>query len=146
MDTLAITLNFGQTHNNLRGRNQGPRLHYQMPMGPHQAGDTLTIPVLIGDVDTPVVNLYGLVFAMHYDSNLVDSSSVRLDFSNSWFGTKNVNMFSMYRDDYNAQRIDFGMVKTDSMQRNGFGKLFDVIVVVEDHISKRDLPFPYVFF
>lgn len=144
-DTLAITLNFGQTHNNLRGRNQGPRLHYQMPMGPHQVGDTLTIPVILGDVDTPVVNLYGLVFAMQYDSSLVDSGSVRLDFSNSWFGTKNVNMLSMYRDDYHAQRIDFGMVRTDSMQRNGFGRLFDVIVVVEDHIGKRDLPFSMSF-
>ncbi len=142
-DTLAVSLNFGSTHNNQRasGRNQGPKLRFSMPGMNLNPGDTLVIPVSIGTVDTPIVNVYGMTFSIVYDSSLVEEGSAKLDFSGSWFGTKNINMIAMGRDAYPQERIHTGIVGFDSMQRSGYGKLFDLIVVLDDHIAKRQIPF-----
>lgn len=146
-DTLAVSLNFGITHNNQRpaAQNQGPKLYFTLPIMNLNPGDTMVIPVSIGSVDTPIVNLYGLSFSIIYDSSLVEAGSAKLDFSSSWFGVKNTTMIAMGRDDYAFERIHSGIVRFDSMQRTGYGKLLDLIVVLDDHIAKREIPFRVAF-
>jgi hypothetical protein len=146
-DTLAIQLNFGSTHNNQRsaGAGPGPKLSFVMPTRNLNAGETLRIPVMIGSIDTPVTALYGLSFAIVYDSSLVEPGSAQLDFGSSWFGNKNVDMIAMGRDAHGAERIYAGMVRFDSMVLAGSGRLFDLVVVLDDHIAKRDIPFGLAF-
>jgi hypothetical protein len=145
-DTLAVQLNFGQTHNNQRGgANAGVPLRFSMPTTNLSPGDTLTVPLTLGTVDTPVVNLYGLTFTIRYDTALVDSGTAWLSFANSWLGSKNQNLISMYRDEYVGEKISSGAVRFDSTQLNGFGRIADLIVVIDDHIAKREIPFGLTF-
>ncbi len=145
-DTQAILQNFAITgHSTYNPPQLGPLLSLQMPTGTHQAGDTLTIPVHIGDAATPILNLYGLALAIQYDSTLVKKGSLKVDFANSWFGQKNTDMLSLGHDAYLEEQLDVGVVGTDSLPRSGFGRLFDIIVVVEDHIAKQEIPFELSF-
>ncbi len=139
-DTLAIQLNYSFTHNNLRTGNTGPKLFYQMPMGPHTPGDTLRIPIHLATMDTPVVSLYGLTFGISYDTALIQGGSIRLDFGNSWLGTKGSNLLTMYREDSTRGQVAVGFVRKDQMNVSGFGRICDIIVVVDDHIGKRNIP------
>jgi PKD repeat protein len=140
-DTLAIQLNFGLTHNNLRTANAGPKLFYQMPPGPHSGGDSLRIPIHLATVDTPIINLYGLTFGITYDTALVKAGSAHFDFSNSWLGTKGSNLLTMYREDSTRGEVGVAFVRKDQMNVSGYGRICDIIVVVDDHIGKRNIPF-----
>lgn len=116
-----------------------------MPTTNLNAGDTLVIPITIGTVDTQAVNMFGLAFSIAYDTSLVEEGSARVDFANSWLGVQDTTMIAMYRDDYVNGRIHLGMVRYDTIQRNGYGHLADVIIVIDDHIAKRQIPFVLEF-
>lgn len=141
-DTLAITLNYGMTHNNLRpAASGGPKLHFMMPTTNLSPGDTITVPIFLGTIDTPVVNLYGIAFSVNYDSSKVEAQTAQTAFPTSWLGTPGSNMLSLDHDLYPMERIDMGLVRTDKMAVNGYGHIADLIVVIDDHIAKRDVPF-----
>ena len=145
-DTLAITLNYGSTHNNLRpAASGGPKLHFMMPTQNLIPGDTITVPIFLGTIDTPVVNLYGIAFSVNYDSSKVEAFTAETAFPTSWLGTPGTNMLSLDHDLYTMERIDMGLVRTDHMAVNGFGHIADLIVVIDDHIAKRDVPFHLSF-
>lgn len=139
-DTLAIVLNYGNTHGYSKTASRGIRLHFQMPNST-KAGDTLRIPLLIADMDTPATNVRGISFSINYDTALVVANTAYMDFNSSWLGTKGVDMLSLQRDDFSNGKIDIGMVRTDTVQQTGYGRLADIVIVTDDHIGKRDVPF-----
>ena len=142
-DTLAINLNYGMTHTSWRGTasNHGAPLGFMMPTQNLHEGDTLTIPITLGNMDTLAIGMYGLAFSIQYDKMLVDSASVRVVYDNSWLGTKNTDMLTIDKDFYDLGKVDIGMVRNDQMSRTNFGKIADLIVVVSDDLAKRELPF-----
>jgi hypothetical protein len=140
-DTLAINLNFGMTHNNMRPTAaSGVSLSFLMPTMNLVPGDTIVVPIVLGTVDTPAVNLYGMAFSITYDSSKVEENGFHIDFSNSWLGTTGTNMIAMYRDDYAAGRVDIALVRTNQMNQSGFGAIAEAIIVIDDHVAKRDVP------
>lgn len=138
-DTFGIFQNYSFVHTNKKSSG-APAISFRMP-DTVNTGDTLRIPVLIGDPNMTVKNTYGLAFSIMYDTAMVVENSVRLDFSGSWLGVKGQDLITMGLDFFDKGRVDIGMVRNDLIRRAGYGRLCDVIVVIDDHIGKRNLPF-----
>ncbi|MEM7372606.1 MAG: T9SS type A sorting domain-containing protein [Bacteroidota bacterium] len=142
-DTLAIHLNYLQTHNGYKtssGSVDGIPLYFEMPSASANPGDTLSIPIMLGTIDTPAVQLYGLAFSVQYDSSTIDQSLTQVDFGNSWLGTKETNMLTFSRNLDSLQQIDLALVRINQMDTMGIGQIAEIIVVIDDDIFKRDEP------
>ena len=50
-------------------------------------------------------------------------------------------MMTLYKDLFDEGQVDIGFVRTDQMNRTGYGKIGSVIIVMDDDISKREIPF-----
>ncbi|MEL6591410.1 MAG: T9SS type A sorting domain-containing protein [Bacteroidota bacterium] len=142
VDTLAILQNYNLTHNVFKTSSAtgGVPLYMNMPTT-QNPGDTLVIPIMLGKVDTLANNVYGLAFSMTYDSSLVEPQSVEIQFNTSWLGTDNVDLLSLYHDEFSASTFEVGLVRTDGMEVSGYGQIGTVIVVLDDDIAKREIPF-----
>ncbi len=140
-DTLAIVQNYSLTHTALKTSASGDVPLYMLMPNTQNPGDTLTIPIMLGNMDTVANDMYGMAFAMNYDSSLVEPNSVEMRFDVSWLGTNNVDMLSLYYDDFTESKFEAAMVRTDGVEVSGFGQIATVIVVLDDDIAKREIPF-----
>lgn len=134
-DTLAILQNYSYRHNNQKSNSTGPEVHFDMPKN-YNPGDTLIIPVLIGDSARTIKNLHGIAFSIEYDTSVIKQNSVRIDFSNSILGQNGNDLITLTKDFYAKSRVDIGMVRNNLIRIQGNRKLCDVIVVIDDHIGK----------
>jgi len=142
-DTLAINQNYGLTHNSWRDVNGGTtQIRFDMPTSQLNPGDTVHIPIELGTVDTMASNIYGIAFSIQYDKMLIDSASVRVDYTSSWLGTKNVDLLTLDKDFFDQGQLDLALVRTNQQNRSGFGMIADLIVVISDDLAKREIPFP----
>lgn len=146
-DTLAINLNYSQTHNSWRpaASGAGMTIRFNPPMTGIGPGDTISIPITLGTFDTLAVGIYGLAFSVQYDMTLVDSSKVWVSYANSWLGTKNTDMLTLDKDFYNQGKVDIALVRNDQVNRTGYGTIADLIVVIDDDLAKRLIPFTLSF-
>jgi hypothetical protein len=142
-DTLAINLNYGLTHNSWRGTAAGGStvIRFSMPTMNLNPGDTVSIPIELGTFDTLAMNIYGIAFSINYDMMIVDSASARVNYQNSWLGTKNTDILTLDKDFPTLGQLDMALVRNNHQNRTGYGTIADLIVVVNDDLSKRELPF-----
>lgn len=142
-DTLAINLNYGLTHNSWRGTAAGGStvIRFSMPTMNLNPGDTVSIPIELGTFDTLAMNIYGIAFSINYDMMIVDSASARVSYQNSWLGTKNTDLLTLDKDFPTLGQLDMALVRNNHQNRTGYGTIADLIVVVNDDLSKRELPF-----
>ncbi len=141
-DTLAINLNFGLTHTFSRPTASGGIPLYLSTATPtFFPGDTVTFAVNLGTFDTTAINTYGLGFIIHYDTSQVEPGSVYMNFHGSWLGNKNQDLITFGRDVFEEGEIFVSLSRTDQMDRSDYGRIADLIVVIDDDIYKRALPF-----
>lgn len=146
-DTLAIGLNYGLTHNSWRRpESQGDYLlSFAMPTANILPGDSLSIPVQLGTVDTPALGIYGLAFSINYDPLVLDSTGIKISYANSWLGTKNTDMITFDRDFYSMGQTDIALVRTDQNSQSGHGMIASVIIVISEDIAKKERPIELTF-
>jgi len=139
-DTLAVRLNYGRTHRARRTASaNGIPLILQAPSAAQNPGDTVHLPILLGTVDTVAHHVYGIAFSIHYDpSQVVPFPNVQ--FLNSWLGTPGTDMITFWYLDSLASRIDVALVRTNGLSRSGFGQIAELVVVIDDDITKRNIP------
>ena len=141
-DTLAINLNWGLTHN-LQTPPDDKALPIASNLGAvpfYIAPDTLeegqpaSLEIVLGEMDSPANQVYGLAFSLTYDPGIVVPGSARVDLSNSWIGTLNDDMISMHLDQISNGRVDIGITRTDGQPIDGFGEIGRLEIVIEDNI------------
>lgn len=147
-DTLAIGLNYGLTHNSWRkpaSHGEFP-LIFDMPSVQILPGDTLKIPILLGNIDSIAVGIYGVAFSIKYDPTVLDSASgVKLSYENSWLGTKNVDMLTFDKDFYSMGQTDIALVRTNQTNRTGYGMVASIVIVISEDIAKKERPIELTF-
>lgn len=140
-DSLAIWQNYGLTHTASKTASSGLPISIQGFPSNINPSDTLELDIVLGTVDTNAVDIYGLHFSIQYDTSLVKPNSLHFVADSSWLGKKNDDMMSLHKDLFTAGQVDIGFVRTDQMNRTGYGKIGSVVIVMDDDISKRELPF-----
>jgi hypothetical protein len=141
VDTIAIGLNLGLTHN--KGEFENPYIHgvpniiFDLTgLDTVLAGDTLSIPIKIGDITNSVTDLYGLTFDVNYDTSLIKNNAY-LDYTASWLGTINSNMLQMQRNNYSSSKLAAALTKKDQINVTGFGEIASLNIIMEDNLSGK---------
>lgn len=140
-DTLPILQNYGLTHTASKTASNGLPIILESFPPILNPGDSLELTLSVGTIDTSASNIYGLTLSIQYDSSLVEPGSVYFVSDSSWLGKKNDDLLTLQKDHFEAGQFDIGFARIDNMNRSGFGKIGSVVIVMDDDISKREIPF-----
>jgi hypothetical protein len=118
-DTLAISLNYSQTHP-LRLAAQDPSVNpaslpplFMVPSATTVGeGNVVTFDVFAGTAALPINDLYGVAFKLNYNSQLLHSGSTSMSFTNSALGTRNVDLLCLDKSFFGNNRNDIALVRT----------------------------------
>lgn len=111
-----------------------PAVHFDPAAVPQavNGGQQFSLPILLGDAQHPVEDLYGLAFSVFVDPQVIEASDVNFNFSElSWANPDNDRIF-LYKK-VSPERIDVSWVRTDHNQRDGFGRIgtADFIIIID---------------
>lgn len=133
IDTNAIILNWAQTHLKSNTAN-ATGVDIYIDTATVSPGDTVRLPIVLG---TAPSNGYGIAFSISYDPLGVDTSSVYVDFNNSWLGNINSDMISISKDFYHQGRIDVGLTRIDHNAAVGSGAIGHVNLIIKDDVLPK---------
>jgi hypothetical protein len=139
-DAAAILINYGLTHS--KGEIDppyiftNPDIYLDLNIDTVNAGDTLLIPIKVGDPTSTIDSLYGLVFTINYDTS-VAKPGVNLDFNPCWLGMPGVDLLTIQKERYSNGQIDIGMVRTDKNNISGHGEIAQIEIVTQDDLSGK---------
>ncbi len=138
-DISAILSNYILVHQKMGDSLQSetePTMFLQFPHDTFQTGDTVTGTIHLGTQASPVSNVYGVAFSLSYDPNIITSTGITVDFTNSWI--RSTQLVSLSKDMYAASRVDIGLSRTSHSDTSGFGVLANVSFVIQDNIDGKD--------
>ncbi len=122
-DTNAVLLsNYGETHNgnSLKVPNSSIILRPEVVTYPSAANGNLLEVDLYVEENSGVVDMYGITFSINYT---IEFTNAQVDFSNSWLGTKNVDMLTIAKDFPTQGIMDIGMVRIDLNNATAMGAI-----------------------
>lgn len=138
-DTLAITLNYTQTHP-FRAADPGSEVGVQSnsmiylvpvndtvsPLG------TIDVDIYAGTTAQPLNDFYGTAFTLTYNNLMVVPSSVGADFSGSWLGVKNASMITLGHDNPSIGENDIAITRINQTEVNGYGYIGTMHLTAEN--------------
>lgn len=140
-DTLAVIQNWGSVHA-LTSEDGDTRSFenaivseapFYIEPDTVNPGESLILPVILGDNDNPAEDVYGIGFSIEYDSVIVDASTARLEFMDSWLGA-NEDLLHIQRDFYSPGRVDIAVTRIDGQPMTGQGMFAEFFITIEDDI------------
>ena len=137
-DTVAIIQNWGLIHLKNSSINNQTGIPFFIDYETAIPGQTVQIPIILGDSTVPADSIYGIAFSINYDETLTDSNSVFVDFNTSWLGTNNTDLINIQKDFYTQGKIDVGVVRTDQVNRSGIGQIGSFNLTIKDDILKSN--------
>ena len=141
-DVRVVSLNYGFTHLKksglLKGGPTDPVLTFDIPKDSFLVGDTMHVGINLGTAAIPAKNIYGIAFKMVLDSQLVDTSTMTLDLSNSWLGT-NTNTIHLVKEFFSSGYADVAICRIDHKNISGSGNIGTLNLVVKDDIAGKKL-------
>jgi len=124
-DTIAISLNYGKMHT-IGSKSsdviEGPSLFVIPGQVDFDGVNTVTIPIYLGSLDEPVVNIYGIRFTIGFDSELFDADYSSFETSGNWIGQEN-EALNLTKTNTDLGQIDFGLTRIDHQKITGHGYL-----------------------
>jgi Secretion system C-terminal sorting domain len=127
-DTLAILLNYNQTHP-FRIAPEDPSLLSTPTLYLVPINDTVPpasyfdVDVYIGSAAQPVSGFAGVAFDLNYDNLLVQPGTMFMDYTGSLLGTKNTDMLAINKDFWSQGSMGVGVCKTGGNEISGYGYL-----------------------
>lgn len=124
------------------GVGNGPELQFVFPSDSTLAvGDTIRIPVLLGTANQPVDSMYGLAVSIGYDNSIINAGSVSVEYDSSWLGDVQTDLVGKDWDFHQSGQIDIAVTRINQRTRSGYGKLFDIIVTIDNVAGKNNSVF-----
>ncbi|NRB52658.1 MAG: T9SS type A sorting domain-containing protein [Saprospiraceae bacterium] len=139
-DTMALHLNWGSVHDGFTPGipiDERSGIPFSVRLDTLQAGQTYSLPIVLGNVDFPANDVYGLAFQLTYDPNLVVPGSVRFSTEGSWLGQEDQNLLLMQKEFAEAGKLAIGMTRLDGNNVSGSGIIGHFSITIEDDILLR---------
>lgn len=123
-DTLAIITNYDSTHastgkaawiNGLQILTDENGVIFEQGY--------VVVPLIFGTEQIPATDLYGMSFSMEFDPQIIESGSIRINFSDSWIGNPGNDMLALSVDHSTQSIIDFGITRLNHQSVTGHGFL-----------------------
>lgn len=124
-DLTAIEENFSYVPSSGRGQTVDGEIPLYFDIDTLYNGQSQTFPVILGDDALNAIGVYGLAFSLQYDSDIIDSESIQVDFSNSWL-TTGTTPLTYYKVDSDNQMIHIAISRTDGINVVGSGAIATV--------------------
>lgn len=148
-DTIAIRLNYNQTHNSPQIETLSPISILGAPLHIYAAFDSVenlsqvNFDINLGSITNPVDSFYGLAFTLNYDAQLIKegSFSVKLD-SSAWInksGSLIDEVLLMAFEESSEGKLNIALSKTNLINSAGLGKIISISCVIEDNLIGKDI-------
>jgi len=145
-DAEIVELNYDLTHDEvtpfeeMEGEESSPALFVDMP-DPFelQQGMQFNAPIIFGLEDLPVQNVYGLAFTLRYDPEIIDPSSILLEYPVSWLGFPQTNLMTFDYHDIDLGEIDVAITKIDQNNVSGWGEILNFIGIIDNIAGKTEI-------
>jgi len=140
-DVYAIEQNYNRTHNGVTANrvDNAPGLYLEFDLDtiystPDTGNITINADIIMGTLNLPVEEVYGVAFSIGYPADLVNSGSVMADyFMDSWIGNPTTTL-QLEKNVVNQSVVDFAYSRTDQQNISGFGQIGSVSFVMTDNI------------
>lgn len=144
-DRQAILNNYSAMHN--KGNTEvdvdvtDPEIYFDMSLpglDTASVSQALSIPIQLGSFDTPVNDVYGIAFTIHYDASLIDTSQLNINFATSWLGTEDNDMITLQKNFGTDGEVHVSMVRTDQSNIvSNYGQIATLDIVVADDLAGK---------
>ena len=105
----------------------------------------VTAHLKIGNQVLPAENIYGLALYLGYSSDLVFEDSISVAYNdNSFFGSSD-EVFWLPNNQYAEEQMDLGITRVDGNSVDGFGKIGEVVYIINSDINLENTPSTLVF-
>lgn len=139
MDTVAISNFYGNAHSMTSA--VAPFYEDEIVLQSDlyaDPGDLVEMTMILGEPNDPAEDIYGFTFPFEYNPDMVDSSSVSIDYSTDSWLAYNSPVLNMQRNDF-AGLVESGFTRTNQISATGHGPIGTVrFIVSEDLEGFRD--------
>ena len=140
-DTLAILQNYGLQHAFKLKQpvyQLGlPDLTFTFPKDTIYPGDTVKVQVNLGTSAIPVAGVYGLAYSVDFNAKDVDSSTVKMRYTNSWLANNGGDLLSLQKVFGKAGKVDIAVTRTNHTNVSGSGQIGELDFVMKDDIAPK---------
>ena len=116
----------------------GTPFYLNIDSGNYLPGDTVDIPIMLGTVNAPASQVYGVSFSITFDNSQIDSSFIQLNFDGAWLGATGQDILTIEEIFFEDGQIDIALTRFDHQPITGYGRLGDITVVIDDLILKKE--------
>ncbi|MES2837618.1 MAG: choice-of-anchor tandem repeat GloVer-containing protein [Bacteroidota bacterium] len=137
-DTLAIYLNYGQTHSKSdfsKSTDSDPVFSLQFDSDTIVNDAYVVAKIYLGDVSIPANNVYGIAFSINYDSQYIKENSCYVSFNNIWLGDVNTNLITFQKDQYLNSVTHVAVTRKNHTNVSGNGEIGEFHFKTKDVIS-----------
>lgn len=141
-DLLTVNFNYGNQLDTvslvdfpISTAGANPPLSFQSPENPVQvtAGLTIEIPIILGTIDNPALDVNGLAFTVEYNQQLIHSAT--LSYANSWPNADGgAFYFQKKRTNPVLSRIEAAESRFGADPVDGWGQIALLSIVIEDDL------------
>lgn len=131
-DLNAIVQNYGQSYfRSAYPSLRGPHPFY-IGQGSGNPGTNVQLPIILGDLNNPVINAYGVAFTINYDPTVVEPGSIQASFNNSWLGN---DLIEVQKEFHNAGKLEIAVARIDKIPiATGLGQFGTVSIIIKDDV------------
>ena len=141
-DALAITTNYTPMDApNPTAEASAPLIHIDFDqdtiyVDPNtlSANIQVTAHLKIGNQTLPAENIYGLALYLGYSSDLVYEDSISVSYNEDSFFGPSDEVYWLPNNQYAEEQLDLGITRTDGNAVDGFGKIGDVVYIINSDI------------
>lgn len=128
IDTQAVTLNFGLTHNNRyvapTYSATAPDLTISFDRDSLTGGQAGTLTLSLGDAATPANNVYGIAFRLNYDAAQLSTPTFGVTGGTTWIGTPGTDLMRVVLHPNAAMGfVDVAITRYDHQNVSGNGNI-----------------------
>jgi hypothetical protein len=140
VDTLAVTLNYGQTHNKTATVTSGDNLSVVPLQDSISPGDTAWFAIHLGEQNNLADSVYGVAFSVqHSGTGVLQPGIVSVVYANCWFAP------ALSRLDFTHSLgamagFDLAITRTDQQNQIGFGEICRFAIVTDPSPAGQNVP------
>lgn len=102
------------------------------------AGSEISIPIMLGTAENTIADFYGIAFNVSYDTSLVDQSSTRIEYNESWVGSED-EVLTLSKNFPNKGKLEAAISRKNGETVTGGGEIARLILVMEEVLAgKKD--------
>ncbi len=134
LDLMAVSINWGDTHRKTgltsSGSPSDPPFYLNFSKTSYNPGDTVKAEIMLGNNTSSLTNIYGLASSFNFDLSYVDTNTLKVIFTKSWFGNPGTDMFSFIKPEYANGALFFAISRIDHKNTSGNGIVGNLSFVV----------------